>query len=159
MNTHQKLITDFYAAFQNKDWKTMQACYHDEVSFQDPVFPSLKGKDAKAMWHMLTNASKDLILEYNSVEANDHEGSAHWEARYTFSKTGRKVHNIIEAKFEFKDGKIIRHTDKFSFWRWIRMALGTPGLFLGWAPMIRNKVRETAKNNLKLFKVRYPQYQ
>jgi ketosteroid isomerase-like protein len=151
MNNHEQLITNFYTAFQNKDWKAMQACYHDEIIFNDPVFQNLKGKEAKAMWHMLVTAGKDLSLNFNSVKADDVSGSAHWEALYTFSKTGRKVHNSIDAKFEFKDGKIIRHTDVFDFWRWSRMALGTSGVLLGWTSVIQNKVRETASRNLTKF--------
>jgi hypothetical protein len=74
-----------------------------------------------------------------------------WEAWYTFSRTGRKVHNIIDASFEFKDGKILVHQDTFDFWRWTRQALGMPGILLGWTPFMRNKVRVTARNGLKKF--------
>jgi ketosteroid isomerase-like protein len=109
----EELITKFYTAFQNKDWKTMQSCYHDEVVFSDPVFQNLKGNEAKAMWHMLVSAGKDLKLDFSNAKANDKSGSCHWEAFYSFSRTGRKVHNIIDATFEFKDGKIIRHSDVF----------------------------------------------
>jgi ketosteroid isomerase-like protein len=149
--TNQQLITTFYTAFQNKDWKTMQSCYHNNVVFNDPVFQNLKGKEAFAMWHMLVEAGKDLRLEFNDVKANDTEGSSHWEAYYSFSRTGRKVHNIIDAKFKFKEGKIIEHTDSFDLWRWSRMALGIPGVLLGWSPIIRNKIRSMAQSNLKKF--------
>src|SRR5437868_888017 len=82
--------------------------------------------------------------DHSKVVADDSAGSAHWEARYTFSTTGRFVHNIIDAKFTFRDGKIASHTDSFDFWRWSRQALGGAGLVLGWSPMLRNKVRATA---------------
>ena len=38
-------------------------------------------------------------------------GRAHWEADYTFSSTGRKVHNVIDATFEFEGGLIRAHRD------------------------------------------------
>lgn len=147
----EELIAKFYTAFQNKDWKTMQSCYHDDILFSDPVFQNLKGNEAKAMWHMLVSAGKDLKLEFSNIKANDQIGSCHWEAYYTFSRTGRKVHNIIDATLEFKDGKIIRHTDVFDLWRWSGMALGLSGTLLGWSPIVRNKVRGIAQANLKKF--------
>lgn len=158
MNTNEKIITDFYTAFQSKDWKAMQSCYHDEVIFNDPVFHDLKGKEAKAMWHMLILSGKDLTLQFSKVKADEHKGSAHWEAFYSFSRTGRKVHNVIEARFEFKDGKIIKHTDKFNLWRWSRMAFGSTGLFLGWTSAVRNKVSATAKVSLEKFIAVNPEY-
>jgi len=151
MNSNEKLISTFYTAFQNRDWKAMQDCYHEEIVFNDPVFTNLKGKEAKAMWHMLVSSGKDLTLLFTAVKANERMGSCNWEAFYTFSRTGRKVHNVIEAKFEFRDGKIIRHTDSFDLWKWSRMAMGLSGILLGWSSLLRNKVRATAKASLEKF--------
>jgi hypothetical protein len=62
------------------------------------------------------------------------------------------VDNSIDAQFEFgPDGRIVRHRDRFDFWRWSRQALGTPGLLLGWSPMLRSKIRERAGGNLRRF--------
>ena len=129
----------------------MKACYHDDVLFNDAAFANPKGKQAKAMWHMLCENARDFSLEFDQVKANDTIGSCHWEARYKFSKTGRSVHNKIDASFEFKDGLIYRHIDTFDFWRWSRMALGTPGILLGWSGFLQNKVRSTAMHGLKKF--------
>lgn len=129
----------------------MQSCYHDDIQFSDPVFQNLKGKEAKAMWHMLVSSGKDLRLEFSKVKSSNHQGSCHWEAFYTFSRTGKKVHNIIDAEFEFKDGKILKHTDTFDLWKWSGMALGISGTLLGWSPLIRNKIRGIATENLKKF--------
>jgi len=158
MNPNENLIKNFYTAFRNKDWKGMQACYHPDIVFNDPVFQNLKGKEAKAMWHMLASSAKDLVIQFDSIKADEQKGSCHWEAFYPFSRTGRKVHNIIDAKFEFKDGIIINHTDTFSFWRWSRMALGTPGVLLGWSSLIHNKVQQTARVNLDKFIAANPEY-
>jgi ketosteroid isomerase-like protein len=151
MHPNEQLIHRFYSAFAQRDWKTMQACYHDDVLFNDAAFTNLKGKQAKAMWHMLAENAKDFSLEFNQVKANETTGSCHWEARYKFSKTGRSVLNKIDASFEFKDGLIYRHTDSFDFWRWSRMALGTIGLLLGWSGFLQNKVKATAMGSLKKF--------
>lgn len=158
MNTHQQLIEKFYTAFQQKDWQTMQSCYHAEVEFSDPAFPHLKGKEAKAMWHMLATNARDFSLTFNQVQADGNKGSCHWEAAYTFSRTGKSVLNKIDATFEFKDGLIYRHTDRFDFWKWTQMALGTSGLLLGWSPFLQNKVRATAIGGLKKFMKDNPLY-
>jgi ketosteroid isomerase-like protein len=158
MQDSAQLIEQFYTRFQQKDWKGMQACYHDKVSFSDPVFRNLKGGQAKAMWHMLAAASKDLRIVFKNVKTDGASGSADWDAFYSFSRTGRKVHNVIHAKFEFSEGKIIRHTDSFDLWRWSGMALGISGKLLGWSPIIQSKIRATADGNLKKFMKEHPEY-
>ena len=129
----------------------MQNAYHPEARFSDPVFPGLSAKEVRAMWQMLVSSASDLKVSFKNVSANDQRGECQWEAWYTFTTTGRKVHNVIRATFEFKEGKIFRHRDDFDFWRWSRMALGTPGLLLGWSPMIINKARSTAGRRLQKF--------
>lgn len=156
--SNRTLIETFYAAFQQRDYAGMSACYHQEVHFSDPVFVDLHGNQARAMWHMLCERGQDLEVTFSQVQANGMTGSAHWEATYTFS-TGRKVHNIIEAAFTFQEGKIINHRDSFNLWRWTRMALGSTGLFLGWTPLVKNKVRATAVSGLNQFIARHPEYQ
>lgn len=145
------LIEKFYASFQQKDWKSMHACYHDEVVFSDPVFPMLKGSQAKAMWHMLVTSARDLSITCINSKANEQTGSCDWEAKYIFSKTGAPVHNRIHAEFTFKDGKIIRHADTFDLTRWAGMALGLPGKLLGWTPWMHAKIRATAAAGLAKF--------
>ena len=129
----------------------MQAAYHSEATFSDPVFPDLTASETKAMWQMLTSSAKDLVVTYYDVQANDLFGRCRWEAHYTFTGTGRKVHNVISAEFGFADGRIIRHVDQFSFWRWSRMALGPPGLLLGWSPYLLNAVRKKVRGRLMRF--------
>jgi len=158
MNSNEQLLEKFYTSFQQKNWKGMQECYHSEVVFSDPVFQNLKGKEAFAMWHMLINAGKDLTLAFKNIKANNLTGSCQWDAYYSFSRTGRKVHNIIQAQFTFTDGKITDHTDSFDLWRWSRMALGAPGILLGWSPVIQNKIRGTAKSSLQKFLIEHPEY-
>lgn len=145
------LIERFYRAFQQKDGEAMAACYHPDVEFSDPVFTDLKGSRAGDMWRMLTGRAKDLTLEFSDVHADDTTGRAHWEARYTFSATGRPVHNIIDATFTFRDGKIVRHVDRFDLWRWAGMALGMKGKLLGWAPFVQGKIRAQAAQGLDAF--------
>lgn len=146
------LIEDFYAAFARLDGATMAASYAPDAHFSDPAFTALEGPQVGAMWTMLCKRAADLEVTCKDVVADDLTGSAHWEAVYTFGLTGRKVHNIIEARFEFREGKISSHRDTFGFWRWTRMALGPiKGGLLGWTPMVRNVVRAQASKSLQAF--------
>ncbi len=149
MHPNEQLITDFYEAFARGDADTMAASYGDAARFSDPVFRDLDAGGVRAMWRMLTSNAADLRLEFSHVSADDRAGQAHWEAWYTFSATGRKVHNVIDARFEFGDGKIVRHTDVFDFWRWSRQALGPVGLVLGWTPLVQKRVRSQATSQLQ----------
>lgn len=150
MNSIERIDT-FYRAFQRRDGATMAACYTPDATFRDPVF-DLRGEDVGRMWRMLCERGKDLRLEFGNVQAEADRGRADWQAWYAFSKTGRRVHNIIHAEFRFRDGLISQHVDTFGFWRWSRQALGTPGLLLGWTPMLRNKVRAEAAKGLAAFR-------
>ena len=149
MHTNAKLIQSFYTAFQNMDADGMKNCYHPDVFFSDPAFPELKGEQVGAMWSMLIENLKKSKgvwrLEFNQIQADDTKGSAHWEAHYTLSSTGNQVHNIIEAQFAFRDGKIVKHVDSFNFYRWARMGFGFKGVLFGWAPFFKKKVQTTVK--------------
>ncbi len=155
----EKLIIKFYSAFEKGDWQSMQSCYHEDAIFSDPVFQNLTAKETKAMWHMLTVSAKELILSFDQVKVQGQSGSCHWEAIYTFSKTGRKVYNKINAGFRFKDGKIIAHHDEFNLWHWSAMAFGLSGWALGWSPYFKGKIRSTARKRLENFIKSNPNYQ
>jgi len=148
MHPHAALITRFYTAFSQGNAAGMAACYHPDVRFSDPVFPSLKGAAASAMWAMLLARASDLVVSHSQVQANDETGRAHWDARYTFSKTGRKVLNRIDAQFRFQDGLIVEHIDQFSFPHWARQALGLPGWLLGHTSFLQGKVPGEAARGL-----------
>ena len=152
MHPNAQLLERFYTAFAKRDHATMKACYAPDATFEDEVF-TLKGDQIGQMWHMLAVNAKEFSLEFRDVSANDTAGQAHWEAHYLFSATGRKVHNIIDGEFQFRDGLIIAHRDRFNFWSWSRQALGLPGVLLGWTPILRNKVRGQAARNLAAFNI------
>lgn len=148
---HLDLITGFYTAFVAGDVEGMVACYHPDCMFMDPVFGRLGHNEVCAMWRMLLGRSKDLAITFEKVEADEGSGSAHWEATYTFSKTGRKVLNKIDAQFGFLDGLILAHRDRFNFYAWTKQALGVPGLLLGWSPFLQNKIRREALKSLDAY--------
>jgi len=151
----QATIESLYAAFARLDGAAMQACYAENARFDDEAF-SLQGRrEVGGMWRMLCEATRsrpEALAQWRLAVSDITERSAHWEADYLFSATGRTVHNVIDAEFEFdSQGLILRQRDRFDFWRWSRQALGTPGLLLGWTPLLRGKVRATAAANLRKF--------
>ena len=155
MHANEELIQGFYTCFQKLDVEGMKTCYNDEAAFSDPVFTSLKGVEVGAMWAMLIETLKKNPTTWNvkvyNIQADDHQGSCRWEADYIFSTTGRKVHNIIDARFEFANGKIRLHCDSFDLYRWSRMAFGLAGYLLGWSGMFHNKVRKMSAYRLRKF--------
>jgi len=139
-----EIITNFYSAFQQLDVEKMLSYYHDDIEFTDPAFGTLKGNDAKNMWRMICGRAKDFSLEYNTVTEN----SAHWNATYTFSATGNKVNNNIDATFEFKDGKISKHVDVFNLHKWASQALGIKGWLIGGTSFFQKKLHKQTSSFL-----------
>lgn len=148
---NEELITKFYKAFQAGDHATMAQSYADNATFSDPVFRDLDADQARAMWRMFCTSGNEIDLSFGDVRASDTEGSAGWEAVYAFPKTGRRVHNKIQASFTFDNGKIVRHKDDFDLYRWTRMALGPVGTILGWTPIVQGQVRSQAQAQLRRF--------
>lgn len=151
MHPNEALVQRFYEAFGRRDGDAMAACYTPDARFSDPVFPDLKDGRVRDMWRMLCLGAKDLRVTAARIRADDHRGTAHWEATYTFSRTGRKVHNVIEASFVFRDGKIERHLDEFDFKAWAGQALGWIGKVFGGTHQLRDKVRKDAARRLERF--------
>lgn len=145
------LIAHFYRSFQAHQAQAMADCYHKDAVFSDPAFPRLTGAEAGRMWAMLLSRATDLEIEFSNIKADARHGAAEWQARYIFSSTRRPVLNRISAQFEFKDGKIFRHTDHFNFWKWSSQALGPAGLLLGWTPMLKTKVQRQAAEGLRRY--------
>ncbi len=149
-----ELIERFYTAFQQRDAEAMAACYADDVIFSDPAFGELRGEEARDMWRMLVARAQDFSLTFDGVEADELNGRAHWVARYTFSQTGRTVVNRIDARFVFRDGRIVEHRDTFDLWLWARQALGIKGALLGWTPFVQRAIRAQATKGLDLYRRR-----
>lgn len=148
MTANEQLIHQFYTAFQQKDYKTMQHSYAENAIFNDSVFRNLDVQQARAMWQMLISRSGDMTLTFGNIKEENNKVIAYWEAHYTFTATGKKVINKIDAEFEIEDGKIVRHTDTFDFYKWAKQAFGAGGFLLGWTSSFKEKVRQTAKKKL-----------
>lgn len=151
MNSNEQLIHHFYTSFQQKDVQAMQDCYAAAATFNDPVFTDLNAAEVRSMWAMLIKSGKDMRVEFKNIKGDERGATAEWDAWYTFSSTGNKVHNQVKASFLIEGGKIVKHTDHFNFYRWATQALGLTGTLLGWTSFLKHKISTTAKKNLKSF--------
>lgn len=140
----EQIIKNFYTAFSNLDAENMVKHYHTEITFKDPAFGILKGESAKYMWRMLCHSqkNKNFKIKFNEISFDGKKGFSKWEAFYTFSQTGKKVHNKINAEFQFKDGLIISHTDTFNLHSWAKQAMGLKGLLLGNTDFFKSKLQK-----------------
>ncbi|MFT6810363.1 MAG: hypothetical protein ACJA01_003606 [Saprospiraceae bacterium] len=103
------------------------------------------------MWRMLCKNGKDMRMEYKIISESDTNAEVHWQAWYTFSQTGNKVHNIICAKMKLKDGLIIDHRDDFNLHRWATQAMGWKGKLLGGTGFFKKKLHQQTGKLLKTF--------
>ena len=151
MHRNADLLTRFYTSLQRRDADGMADCYGPDAVFSDPVFPALSGGEVGRMWRMLCERGTDLRIEFGDVAADEQVGHVHWEAWYTFSRSGRPVHNVIDAYFEFRDGKIVRHADQFDFAKWAAQAIGPIGRVPGLSFLLKLRVQSTAARQLRAF--------
>ncbi|HEY4618565.1 MAG TPA: nuclear transport factor 2 family protein [Flavobacterium sp.] len=150
MTANEKTLVKFYSAFANANAYTMSECYHQDIVFRDPIFGLLKGNNVSQMWKMLIESSKgNLKIDTADVKADEYVGSAQWTAHYSFSKTNRKVINVIQARFHFQDGLIIKHTDDFDIYKWSKQAFGFYGFLFGWTGYMQKKIQQQAISSLK----------
>lgn len=155
----RNIIETFYEAFHNLDAEKMVSLYHPDIEFEDPVFGKLKGDRAKNMWRMLcySQKGKDFRISYNVSHFEHENAKANWEAFYTFSQTGRKVHNRISASFILNDGLIIKHSDNFNIHTWSKQALGLKGFLIGNTSFFKKKLNLQINKLLDDFERNYVQ--
>lgn len=155
MHQNELIINKFYTSFRDFDPDGMAQCYHQDIRFEDPAFGVLEREDVMHMWRMLIHRGKqNIVINHSSAWADDETGHVKWEASYPFSMTGRKIDNKIEATFEFQEGKIIKHTDRFDLHLWAAMAFGWKGKWFGGMRFFQNKIKETAKQGLAKWKLK-----
>lgn len=144
----ETVANNFYSAFQLKNASQMIEYYHPDLQFEDPTFGKLSYHQTCAMWKMLCESAKDLTIEFSILKSEDNYVEVRWIAEYTFSKTGRFVHNEITARMTFKDGKIIQHIDKFDLFKWAKQAMGLQGWLIGGTPFFRKKLQQQTNYQL-----------
>lgn len=145
----EQIASEFYTAFAAANPEGMLSLYDPNITFSDPVFGILKAEQVFAMWRMLVRPGVDIHFSKPKVSGN--QVTVAWEARYTYTPTGRKVLNKVKAVMTIKDGKIVAHHDTFSLWKWSAQALGATGYLLGWTPVVKRKIHSMANARLRVF--------
>jgi ketosteroid isomerase-like protein len=152
MEGNKALIEKFYTAFQQLDYNTMRTCYADDIVFNDPAFGILQGEVVNKMWEMLCKKATNFSITFNNIQLLDEAyATCNWQAKYTFSKTGRPVVNKIKAHMRIQNGFITEHTDQFDLYKWSRQALGLSGVLLGWSNYMKTKIHNNAIAGLNKF--------
>jgi ketosteroid isomerase-like protein len=152
MQSNADIISKFYTSFQQLDHAGMNSCYSDDIVFSDPVFGLLRGDEVRYMWEMLCRNAKDFTLTFSDIQLLDDEyATCYWVAKYTFSKTGRKVTNRIKAFMKLKEGKIVEHSDAFRISTWAAQALGWKGQLFGWMGWMKRRIQQNARKSLIQF--------
>lgn len=141
-------IRQFYADFEAGRAEAVLSYLHPEVSFTDPIFGRLQGREVRALIHMLAaSRTADRRFVVHSVRATEQGATVNWTAHYTFA--GRPVTNVIITHFVLKGERIRAYEDQFNLNAWMSMALGPVGRLLGWTPWLRGKVRSQVRQRLE----------
>jgi len=149
MHPHEALVRQFYASLAAGDAEGAARCYHADVFYSDPLHPRLRGAAALELWRMRL-AQGDAFEVRLDEASGDAEGVlASWTVRSR--PHGRSVEMRGRAMFAFRDGRISRHYEHFSLWRWAAQALGPAGTALGWFGPFRWALRQRAARALERF--------
>jgi ketosteroid isomerase-like protein len=155
MHSNADLLKRLYSSLDRHDHQAMAKCYHPDARFRDIAFDLRGRKQIHAMWHMISRT--DIAATFDVVHADGSAGRVNLRDNYTFSDTGRRVHNVIDSHFRFRDGLIVDHQDFCDARVWAAMALGGASGFL--AGRLRILRASKAKAMLRAFIAEHPEYQ
>jgi hypothetical protein len=145
MHSNALLLERLFSSLDRKDAKAMAACYHPEATFQDIAFDLHGKKEIYDMWRMI--CAGDIRATFEVLHADDKTGRVRVVDEYTFSDTGRRVKNVIDSRFTFKNDLIAEHRDTCDPKEWAAMAMGGVKGFLAGrvAPLRKLKARRKLK--------------
>jgi len=154
MHPNSQLLDRLFKGLDRHDHCAMASCYRPDAMFRDIAFDLRGSQQIHAMWHMICET--DIRATFHVVHADDFAGRVQLCDDYTFSSTGRKVHNVIESHFRFSDRLIVDHRDSCDARVWAKMALGGASGFL--AGRFRYLRAWKAKRMLQTFIENHPEY-
>ena len=112
MHPNATLLTRLFTALNDHDAAAMSACYCEDAQFHDIAFDLHGQQEVRAMWTMICKT--DIKATFEVVEADNKSGRVKLIDDYTFRDTGRRVHNVIDSRFTFRDGLIATHMDELA---------------------------------------------
>jgi len=147
MHANALLLQRLFSSLDRRDHEAIAACYCTDATFKDIAFDLHGQKEIHDMWRMI--CAGDIRATFEVVQADDETGRVRLIDQYTFSDTGRKVRNVIDSRFTFKNHLIAEHRDACDPREWAAMALGGVGGFL--AGRVGPLRRMMARRKLKKF--------
>jgi hypothetical protein len=105
------------------------------------------------MWRMLCAATRDKGRADWKLETRDiTDRSAHWDAHYRFSATGRLVRQPHRCRVRVRPARPDPAPPRpLRLLGLVAPGAGRRGLILGWTPMFRKQVRAKAAENLRRY--------
>ena len=128
MHPNAQLIESLYSAIRDNEPNRAAACYSESARYEDIAFRLEGRKSISDMWRLV--CSREVKVVFDSIVADDNQGTGHWVFRYTFSETGKQVVNDMHSHFSFRDGLIVDHHDKGDAVSWAKQAYFFPKSFL-----------------------------
>jgi len=156
MPTHPNadVLTRLFTSLNRHDHAAMADCYDENATFSDIAFDLNGRKQIHAMWHMICEG--DIQTRFEIVEVDERRAVAQVVDDYTFRSKGRKVHNLIQSRFRFENGRIVDQEDICDTRQWASMALGgIAGFLAGRLSFVR---RGKARRTLDAFIATHPEY-
>ncbi|MFZ5443124.1 MAG: nuclear transport factor 2 family protein [Myxococcota bacterium] len=121
------VVRRFYEAFEAKDVDAMEQLYAPNLRFQDAIFSFDDAAGAAHMWRKLFQVDPHAKLSFTLDSADGATVKGHWVADYHVG--GRPVHNEVSTTMRVEGGKIVQHTDDFSWKKWAPQAFPAGRLF------------------------------
>ncbi len=142
-NKSTEIVNTFYEALNKGDIKTIRQLYHPEAVYKSEMF-TLKGQEVFALWYTASQPEMNLKVECTSLKEVNNEVHTTWNISYQLSVVNRTVKLSEIGLFRFKDGKIIFHQDKYSFYSWCKQTFGPIGWLFGWTTWLKKRVSKQA---------------
>ncbi len=142
METNSTIVKNLFQFLQENKYHDVVKLYAKDAFFTDDVFNLSCSDSIVLMWQYLAFIFTDLHIKVVRIIETQDGAVVDWESFYQLR--GKKIHNKLRSHFIIENGRILRQTDQFSFYRIARQTSGLKGWLLGWLP----SVKKTMQNRL-----------
>lgn len=148
------VVDRFFEALRRADDAVINACYHPQISYSDPLFEDLRGARVALRWRLLLREAQSFSLEHELVFADERKVQVQWTVDYALK--GKKIRLPILSTLAIWDNLIVRQVDEYEFWQYSRQAQGFAGLLLGGIEPFQQLVKRRARSDLERFATAAP---
>lgn len=156
--SNKEIVEGFLGSYQKHDFPAMHNTLHPDVTFSDFAF-DISGREVQAMWHWFCvpygpRKEPVEVPEFELLKSDNESVLAKYRVRYLYGEKQRPVDYFIDARFKFRNDKIVEQRDTFSNiseYEFAKMAFGFPLALLAPTPILRASVRKKAGEKLRQF--------